>query len=153
MDDRRRSYDLLETELSVMWRRGRVYSAALDRQVHAGLDAAGYSLMLALDTDDVVRAADLVAQFGVDKSTISRQITHLESLGLVERAPAPTDRRALVVRLTTTGEERLHAVREARRARIRGVLDDWPFDDVRALGDLLGRLNVDLRRISDDLSS
>lgn len=147
-DDRRRSYDRLESELSLMWRRGRVISAALARKVHAGLDAAGYSVMVALDTDEVVRAADLVARFGVDKSTISRQLAQLESLGLVERVPDAADRRVLVVHLTATGEERLHAVREARRARIRGVLDDWPADDVRALGELLGRLNADVGRIS-----
>lgn len=147
-NDRRQSYDRLESELSLMWRRGRVYSAALARQVHSGLDAAGYSLIVALDTDEVTRASDLVARFGVDKSTISRQIAHLEALGLVERAPDAADRRALVVQLTATGEERLQVVREARRARIRGVLDDWPADDVRTLGELLGRLNVDLGRIS-----
>jgi DNA-binding MarR family transcriptional regulator len=147
-DDRSVFYDRLESELSLMWRNGRAYSVALARQVHPGLDGAGYSLMVALDGDDVVRAADLVVRFGVDKSTISRQLTHLSSLGLVERVPDASDRRALVVRLTATGEERLHAVREARRGRIRGVLDDWPADDVRALGDLLGRLNVDLGRIS-----
>lgn len=147
-DDRSRSYDRLETELSMMWRRGRVYSAALARKVHAGLDGVGYSLLIALDTDDVMRAADLAEWFGVDKSTISRQIAYLESLGLVERATAEHDRRARVVRLTETGERRLHTVRESRRARIRGVLDDWPAEDVRMLGELVGRLNTDLRRIS-----
>lgn len=147
-DDRSAYYEQLEIELSVMWRSGRARSVALAGQVHPGLDGAGYSLMVALDGGDVVRAADLVVRFGVDKSTISRQLSQLESLGLVERVPDDNDRRALVVRLTVTGESRLHAVREARRARIRGVLDDWPAEDVRALGDLLGRLNVDLGRIS-----
>lgn len=147
-DDRSRSYDRLESELSMMWRRGRRYSAALARKVHAGLDGVGYSLMIALDTNDVARAADLAERFGVDKSTISRQIAYLESLGLVERATDAHDRRARVVRLTATGKKRLHAVRDARRARIRRVLDDWPAEDVRTLGELLGRLNTDLRPIS-----
>lgn len=143
-EDRRRSYDRLETELSLMWRQARTQSAALAHQVHADLDIGGYSLMVALDTDDVHRAAELVTQFGVDKSTISRQIAALESLGFVERAPDTSDRRALIVRLTGTGREVLHAVREARRGAIREILDEWSIDDVHALGELLGRLNVDV---------
>ena len=147
-DDRQRFYDELEHEVSVMWRRGRTYQAALAQKVHTGLDAAGYSMMVGLDTEEDVRASDLVARFGLDKSTISRQIAHLESLGLVERVRDAHDRRAQVIRLTPTGEERLHEVRSVRRARIRSALDDWPADDVRALGELLGRLNADLRHIS-----
>lgn len=140
-EDRTSAHELLERELSVLLRRARSVSFKLAREVHEGLDAAEYSLLVVLDDVDAMRASELAVRFGLDKSTVSRQLGHLEEMGLVERVPDPVDGRARLIRLTDEGRERVHRVREQRRQHVRNALSAWPTQDVRALGALLDRLN------------
>ena len=88
-----------------------------------------------------LRAGDLVSRLGLDKSTVSRQVSSLVDLGLVDRAADPVDGRAQVLTPSAEGSARLAGIREVRRARWEADLGDWPAADVATLGDLLSRLN------------
>ena len=57
--------------------------------------------------------------FGIDKGAISRQIQHLDDLGLVTRAPDPDDGRATLVAASDDAVRRMADV--ARQPRERGV--------------------------------
>ncbi|MGH8826211.1 MAG: MarR family winged helix-turn-helix transcriptional regulator [Jiangellaceae bacterium] len=143
--DRVGAHERLERELSVLLRRARSLSLTLATEVHEGLDAAGYGALVAVDHASEVRASDLAGRFGLDKSTVSRQLATLEALHLIERVLDPGDARARLVRLTQEGRARLGRAREARRLRLRESLGDWSTDDVAALGSLLGAFNDSIK--------
>ena len=82
-----------------------------------------------------------MARLGLDKSTVSRQVSTLVALGLVTREADPADGRAQVLNTSPEGAARLSRIRDARRARWEADLADWPTEDVATLGELLARLN------------
>jgi DNA-binding MarR family transcriptional regulator len=131
----------VEREIALLLRRSRAMSARLSRELHPDLDGAAYGLLVLLEDAGPLRASDLVARLGLDKSTVSRQIASLVDLGLVTREPDPADGRAQVLGTSPEGAARLSRVRDARRARWEADLSDWPVEDIATLGDLLGRLN------------
>jgi DNA-binding MarR family transcriptional regulator len=134
-------YESVERQLALLLRRARRMSVSIAAEVHPGLDATAYGMLVLLDTHGPVRAADIVGILGLDKSTVSRQLSALSDLGLAERLPDPTDRRASLVQVTAVGHERLTRAREDRLVHLRTFLHSWPEDDVSELARLLGRLN------------
>ena len=131
----------LEREIGLLLRRARAISARLARELQPDLDGAAYGLLALLEDTGPLRAGDLVARLGLDKSTVSRQVSHLVELGLVDRAPDPVDGRAQVLTPSGEGSARLARIRDVRRARWQSDLGDWPPADVARLGELLARLN------------
>jgi DNA-binding MarR family transcriptional regulator len=139
--DPHESFVRLEREIGLLLRRSRAISARLAGQLHPDLDGAAYGLLALLQDSGPLRASDLVLRLGLDKSTVSRQVSHLVDLGLVDRTADPVDGRAQVLTPSPEGAARLRRIREARRARWESDLADWPASDVARLGELLGRLN------------
>jgi DNA-binding MarR family transcriptional regulator len=135
------AYVDLEREIGLLLRRSRAISARLAGELHADLDGAAYGLLALLQDTGPLRASDLVARLGLDKSTVSRQVASLVNLGLVDRAADPVDGRAQVLTPSPEGAARLQRIREVRRARWEADLSDWPAADVATLADLLRRLN------------
>ncbi len=131
----------LEREVGLLLRRARAISARLAGELHPDLDGAAYGLLALLQDAGPLRASDLVVRLGLDKSTVSRQVSHLVDLGLVDRTADPVDGRAQVLTPSAEGAARLERIREARRARWEADLRDWPPEDVARLGELLARLN------------
>jgi DNA-binding MarR family transcriptional regulator len=139
----------IEHELSALFRRSRSASLRLARRVHPDMDAAGYALISQIELGTSgdgpgVRASDVAQALGLDKSTVSRGITQLENLGLIERVGDPDDGRARLLRLTKVGAERFDAMRAQRQTEFRAILDRWNPTDLSDLGRLLSRLNNDL---------
>ncbi len=131
----------LERELSVLLRRARAYSGELARTVHPDLEAAAYGLLMHV-VDGGARATDLAEYFGIDKSTVSRQVRLLEQLGLLAREPDPDDQRVLRLVATPEGERRLSRAREARRQRVQARVEGWEPTEVGQLAALLARYNL-----------
>jgi DNA-binding MarR family transcriptional regulator len=134
----------VERELSLLLRRGRALSAELSREIHPDIDAGGYVVLSTLTEAGPLRANHLAELFGVDKSSISRQVRRLERLGLLERRHDDSDRRALLLAATPEGQRRLAAAAQARRMGFRARLDSWSEADVTELARLLRRLNAAL---------
>jgi DNA-binding MarR family transcriptional regulator len=139
--DSHAAYVALEREIGLLLRRSRAISARLARELHPDLDGAAYGLLALLEDAGPLRASDLVARLGLDKSTVSRQVASLVELGLVDRAADPDDGRAQVLTPSVEGSARLTRIRAARRARWESDLAGWPADDVATLAALLERLN------------
>jgi DNA-binding MarR family transcriptional regulator len=138
-------YTELELELTRLLRRARTSQQRTAADVHPDLDSAGYVLMVTVrdlqEHDGSARAADIAETLGLHKSTMSRNLAHLEELGLIERVQDPADARARQVRLTPAGAASLAAATEGRRARLRGQLEKWEEEDIAQLARLLHRLN------------
>lgn len=139
----------LERELTRFLRRSRVTSAAIAEAVHPDLDVGSYTVLvtlsdLAASMPGGVRASDVAEALRLHKSTLSRIITVLERLGLVERETSEQDARALNLSLTPSGRASLEAAISARRRRVSEALSRWPRQDVDDLARLLSHLNDDL---------
>jgi DNA-binding MarR family transcriptional regulator len=79
----------------------------------------------------------LVAQTLVTSGTMTNRIDRLAGRGLVERLPAPADRRGVLVRLTGEGRARVDAAMEDL-LRVEGeLLAELPAADRTTLADLL----------------
>jgi DNA-binding MarR family transcriptional regulator len=135
------AYGAIERELCVLLRRARAISADMGREVHPDLDPEAYGLLVGIHDYGRARASDLAGHFGLGKATISRQLTVLADLGLIEREPDPVDGRAHVLVLTGEGRQRLEDARTARRDRWHALLATWPVDDVGRMAGMLARLN------------
>ncbi|MGY1756766.1 MULTISPECIES: MarR family winged helix-turn-helix transcriptional regulator [unclassified Geodermatophilus] len=135
------SFVRLEREIGLLLRRSRAISARLARELHPDLDGAAYGLLALLADAGPLRASDLVARLGLDKSTVSRQVASLVALGMVDREPDPADGRAQVLTPSPEGAARLARIRDARRERWEADLSGWPAEDVAQLGELLARFN------------
>ena len=139
--DAHEAYVHLEREIGLLLRRSRAISARLASELHPDLDGAAYGLLSLLQDAGPLRASELVTRIGLDKSTVSRQVTSLVALGLVDRSADPEDGRALVLTPSAEGSARLARIREARRARWEADMAGWPVEDVARLAELLGRFN------------
>ena len=131
----------LEREIGLLLRRSRAISGRLAGELHPDLDGAAYGLLALLEDAGPLRASDLVARLGLDKSTVSRQVANLVDLGLVDRAADPDDGRAQVLTPSPEGSARLARIRDARRARWESDLGRLAGRRRRTLGELLRRLN------------
>jgi MarR family transcriptional regulator, transcriptional regulator for hemolysin len=109
-----------------------------------GLGQRGFCVMSsAIDAE--YTQTQLAAMIGVDKTTMVVTVDELERLGLAERVPSPTDRRARVIRVTDAGRRRVAEGLEILSSVQESVLASLPDDErevfVRALMRLVtGRL-------------
>lgn len=131
----------LEREIGLLLRRSRAISDRLARELHPDLDGASYGVLALLADSGPLRAGDIVARLGLDKSTVSRQVASLVALGLVTRTPDPDDARAQMLAPSPEGSARLARIRTARRQRWASDLADWPRKDIASLATLLARFN------------
>lgn len=138
----------LETEVGVLIRRVKRVIAERAEVVHPDLAPASYLLLTFLAEQGPVRASALVGRFHVDKGAISRQVQHLEELGLVERHPDPDDGRASLLGANADARRRLEAVTVERRRFLDARLGDWDDADLEAFVAALGRYNRALEKPS-----
>lgn len=139
----------LEHEMSRFLRRYRSTASGLAAELDPELDFSGYLLAVAVgegDSGDGVRATDLAESFGVHKSTISRGLSQLEGVGLVERVLDEQDRRSRRVHLTDDGARRLADVRRRRWDSFDDIVRSWDPADTKTLAALLSRLTTALER-------
>lgn len=131
----------LEREFAVFVRQDRAASGRLGREVHPGLKVAAYRLLAHLAERGPRRPTELACHVGVTSPTVSRQLQHLEGLGLIERVQEPDDGRAYLVRLSEAGHRRVDEVRAARGRRLGRLLESWPEHEIRTFAELLARFN------------
>ena len=123
--------------LTTMARRARDMSDDL----HPGLSLVAYTLLTEIYLTRGMRAADLCAHFGLDKSTLSRQLEQLISAGLLRREGERPGRRGSVLALTPAGQQHLAAAAQAVRDRLAERLTGWDDGDIAALAQLVSRFN------------
>jgi DNA-binding MarR family transcriptional regulator len=108
------------------------------------VDRAGYLALRMLDALGPVSTKALATALNLDASTVTRQVTALESAGFVDRRPDPVDRRSSTIVLTAEGRRTMGGVERERRQGMEELIADWEEDERNALGRSLHRLNVSL---------
>lgn len=71
-----------------------------------GLSSIGWRILAVLNESDGHNIAELAERTVTERSVVSRAIDVLEGDGLVERLPAPRDRRNTLIHITSAGRER-----------------------------------------------
>ncbi len=133
----------IEQQLTILLRRiQRIRVTTSDGEVE--LDRSAYGIMCRLADEGPHRLGSLAQAFGLDPSTITRQVQSLEHAGWAERRPDPGDRRAAILDLTEEGRQVLHSTRERRRSALREAISDWPEQDQDEFGRLLEKFNSSL---------
>jgi DNA-binding MarR family transcriptional regulator len=109
----------------------------------AGLDPAAAQLLAWLVKQGPSRQGELADNTFLDPSTVSRRISQLVHLGLVERRADPVDGRAVQLVPTAQGQKLFTSIKAHREQIMREVLAGWSSADLSALTALLGQFNDD----------
>jgi DNA-binding MarR family transcriptional regulator len=142
----------IEQQITVLLRRvQRIHLSTTTGDVN--LERSAYGIMCKLADEGPQRLGALASAFGLDPSTITRQVQALEEIGLAARETDPSDRRASILDLTPNGREILDSTRARRRNRLQEALSDWPDSDLSEFGRLLAEFNASLDRLLEGTSS
>lgn len=133
--------EAFEQQVGILARRLRRAVGARARAVHPDLQSPGYLVLAWLGRFGPARSADLVEGLGIDKAAISRQVTHLLDLGLLERSRDPLDGRAAILAVTERAQRRLRDVARERSTELDARLAGWSTAEVEDLVRMLTRYN------------
>ncbi|RLK54856.1 MarR family winged helix-turn-helix transcriptional regulator [Actinokineospora cianjurensis] len=128
--------------------------AVLERRLLAdsGLSLADYALLVPLSEspDGVVRARDLAASVGWERSRLSHHLTRMQRRGLIARETCPDDARGAMVRITPDGMSAITAAAPTHVADVRRTfIDHLTPADLTSLDDIYTRLRAVLAEESD----
>lgn len=128
----------LERELMLI---GRHHLSPVHTRSPGALDRSAYVVLSRLEADRPLTAREISEALALEISTVTRQVGAMLRAGLVERIPDPDGGLARKLRPTRAGLRRLAADREAYRAGLGKVVQEWTEDDRCRLEVLLRRLN------------
>jgi DNA-binding MarR family transcriptional regulator len=132
--------DQIEQQMTILLRR--VQSIHISTSSgEMDLDRSAYGILCRLADEGPQRLGGLASAFGLDPSTITRQVQALEKAGLVFRQADHGDRRASVLDLTDEGRTVLQRTREYRRERTEELFADWSESDLQEMARLLTKAN------------
>ena len=137
----------IEQQITVLMRRvQRIHLSTSGGDVY--LERSGYGILCQLADEGPQRLGALANTFGLDPSTITRQVKALEEAGLAARTTDTTDRRASILDLTVEGRSVLDETREHRRNRLRAAMVDWDDEERVQFGRLLEKFNSAVDRLA-----
>ncbi len=115
------------------------------------LSPSQFSVMVALHFHPC-NLSELAEHQGVSLPTMSSTITRLEENGFVKRTRDSSDRRVVMVKLTTPGKEEVAQISDLAESRISSMLNDLSPENKASLADGLEILSkiFDLDEMSDD---
>jgi DNA-binding MarR family transcriptional regulator len=130
----------IERQLTLLLRRVQ-HMHLLTASDGVDLDRSGYGIMSRIADSGPQRLSALAQAFGLDPSTITRQVQALETAGLLERRRDPQDRRASLLDLTGAGHDVLGSTRQLRIERLRDAMSQWSTEERGTFGRLLQDFN------------
>lgn len=117
---------------------------ALLQEAGVSLDRALFPLLMGIQRHGPIGVVELAGLAGRDYTTVSRQLTKLERLGLVTRPASGVDKRVRAAAITAKGRTMAAALDEARERMASAVLANWSKKELQELVRLM-------RRFADDL--
>jgi DNA-binding MarR family transcriptional regulator len=116
-------------------------SQQLGGKIHPSLSLPAYTVLNQVGAEPGTRARDLVEYFGLDKSTVSRQVNQLEPAGLLRRAGERPGRRGSVLEVTAEGQRLLDQAGGAIRSALADRMVGWDDGDIARFATLLEAFN------------
>ncbi len=104
------------------------------------LDTALFPLLVRISMQRNISIGELADQVGRDYSTVSRQVSRLQELGLVRSEPSETDRRQRLLSVTPTGRISVKKIDRARASVMSEALDGWSQAEIAELARMTTRL-------------
>jgi DNA-binding MarR family transcriptional regulator len=120
--------------------------SALLQEAGVLLDRALFPLLIVVERKGPLGVVELAELVGRDYTTVSRQITKLDSLGLITRRPSKSDKRVREAVITAKGKEMTSAIDSARERMATVLFAKWSKRDLQDLARLM-------RRFADDFQS
>jgi DNA-binding MarR family transcriptional regulator len=119
--------------------------AFLDQELvrDSGLSGADYKVLHPLSeaAEGVVRARELCAEIGWDRSRLSHHVSRMERRGLVARDECTEDGRGLMVRLTDAGRTAIEGAAPRHVENVqRGFFDLLSKDELETLARVFDRV-------------
>lgn len=128
---------------------------AMVREAGISLDRALFPLLVLVERLGPIGVVELADRVGRDYTTVSRQVTKLESLGLILRQESAVDRRVRESVITAKGKVMTDQVDEARErigVSIFSTWDEGDFDNlVRLMRKFAEEIKDDAVRATQDL--
>lgn len=122
----------LEAEFSALFTQYRRVIAEQSERVSPGMLPGAYKVFTTIVRSDEITLSVLAERLLMDKGQLSRTVRELEQLGLVHRAPDPSDGRSSLLSPTDEGRARLEAARTTDGSPLLAALERWPVDDIRS---------------------
>jgi DNA-binding MarR family transcriptional regulator len=120
--------------------------SALLQEAGVSLDRALFPLLIAIERKGPIGVVDLSEVVGRDYTTVSRQVTKLGGLGLINRRPSKSDIRIRELSISAKGRDMTGAIDAARERMATALFATWNKRDLQVLARLM-------RRFADDLQS
>ncbi len=106
------------------------------------LDRALFPLLTRIGAWGPLGAVELAGMVGRDHSTVSRQVSKLEDLGLVERKASDADGRIRLLTPSASGQQMLAEFARTRRKLMEEHFADWTDDEQADLLRLLRKMSA-----------
>jgi len=119
----------------------RMFRAVNDQMSGCGLSMARTKVLMRLREQGPTRQSVLAADLGLSPHSITDIVDGLERLGLAERRPDATDRRAKLVAITDAGDGCLDVARSTRERLLKQIFGALDQEDRAALLRLLDILD------------
>lgn len=120
--------------------------SALLQEAGVSLDRALFPLLIGIEHKGPVGVVELSELVGRDYTTVSRQVSKLGSLGLINRHRSKTDSRIRELSVTARGKIMTGAINAARERMATTLFATWSKRDLQELARLM-------RRFADDFQS
>jgi DNA-binding MarR family transcriptional regulator len=121
---------------------------AMIKEAGIPLDRALFPLLVGIEKLGPIGVVEIADRVGRDYTTVSRQVSKLEELGLVQRESSAADRRIRMASVTAKGKGMTDLVDAARERMGRKIFASWEqaeMDDLvrlmRKFADALDRLD------------
>lgn len=121
----------------------------LIREAGISLDRALFPPLVGIERSGPIGVVDLADGVGRDYTTVSRQVSKLERLGLIKRKPSAVDRRVNEAVITQKGRALTRALDAARERLATPILANWSNKDFGALVRLLRRFVDNLMELPE----
>jgi DNA-binding MarR family transcriptional regulator len=109
-------------------------------RARVSLDTALFPLLVRVSMQRNLTIGELADQVGRDFSTVSRQVTRLQALGLLHSEPSDTDRRQRLLSVTAAGKNTVKRIDRARNSVMSEALDGWSQAEITELARMTTRL-------------
>lgn len=123
-------------------------------QLSEGGQRVGFAAMGVLGyvhRNQPTRATDIAQWIGIGPAALSRQVSELESMGLLQRTTCSHDARAQLISLTPEGEDEVGRASKRRTELLRDLLKGWSEPEIAEAAATMGSIQRMLRAGIDQL--